>query len=452
MSTGQTLCSSPQDSSIPTKALHTVLASMFLIEEEILDIFNFPTTTKHYNSLITKEMICSCKQKMEILLMTLGNIFSDNRSGILIPNFETGDLLYLKGESKLLLNEEAMSISPATKRAVSLEIKECIFVKKSLPFTFKFVEFSPFNPNIYNKKKNNISNKNDDNFASITHLRRETHDVATFTFKAKDNITYLPGQFVTFDFWENEFIQKEKKQLYESTFNAKLMNDDLMRTWTITSVSKSNDPENKISSNTFTITVKNSGGLVSSLLHKNSDQITLSKIRVLGTGGQFHLSLPNIISKRENNSTLKILFVAGGIGITPFISMINGELYGSLDNQNFDFKLFLVFKNIIDIPFVILEEILSKIENKQKQKLEVLISLTREDKLIENKNFLNSFPEVKVFNEKFDVEKLQSKFVEDLLERQVFICGPNPFMDYFDNEFVSKGVDSSNIHKEEFTF
>lgn len=136
------------------------------------------------------------------------------------------------------------------------------------------------------------------------------------------------------------------------------------------------------------------------------------KVEVEGPYGMF-----------ANTSTNKDqVWIAGGIGITPFISM-SGNL-----SQNK--KVFLIFSAQEETDFI------------AKEKFEELASSNKNFKCI----FWNS--QKKGYLTLKDVEK----FVGDLKEKEFFICGPSKLKESIITSLVKNKIKRKDIHEEAFEF
>jgi len=125
----------------------------------------------------------------------------------------------------------------------------------------------------------------------------------------------------------------------------------------------------------------------------------------------------------NNNSTKKEIWIAGGVGITPFLSMAR-----SLGNINHNIDLYYCLKNPSEA--VLLNELNTiSITN---NKFRVLPWYS------ETQNFING--------------DIVEKGSNGLSDTDIYICGPLPFMRILQSQFVKKGVDKNNIHFEEFGF
>ncbi|CAF3495681.1 unnamed protein product [Rotaria socialis] len=148
----------------------------------------------------------------------------------------------------------------------------------------------------------------------VTGIAENIYDDEAERIMPQENASFKPGGFMVFDF--AHLIQRE----YRHMGNRKPIpiNDDYVRTWSISS-SPPFDPN----TNTFQATNKVSctlkhqrHGVISSLLHSRSvDQQPPLCTKFFGVGGEF------TCFDESNQTSQKLLFLADGIGFTPFLAM-----------------------------------------------------------------------------------------------------------------------------------
>ncbi|MCQ1059309.1 hybrid-cluster NAD(P)-dependent oxidoreductase [Photobacterium sp. ZSDE20] len=136
-------------------------------------------------------------------------------------------------------------------------------------------------------------------------------------------------------------------------------------------------------------------------------------------GGSFHLG----------HHTDKLLLLSAGSGVTPMISMLR---YLADHDQVRDVVFYHQCSSQADIPY--LEE-LNKLEKRFPQ-LKVMISLSQPDK-----NW-------KGLSKRLGAAHLEQ--IDALVERQVFVCGPNNFMDDAKTLLLNAGLDPAQYHQEAF--
>jgi predicted ferric reductase len=147
------------------------------------------------------------------------------------------------------------------------------------------------------------------------------------------------------------------------------------------------------------IIVKSSGDFTSKLNQLNPG----TKVKIEGPYGEF----------LKHTKHTKALWIAGGIGITPFLSQIK-EIKGK------DITLIYAVSDTTD--FIYLKEL-------------------RESgiKLIEYNTEIEG---------RIDIDKI-CKYC-DVLDRDIYMCGPIPMMRSLNNQLISKGVSRYDIHFEDF--
>lgn len=224
----------------------------------------------------------------------------------------------------------------------------------------------------------------------------ETWDVKTFVFAAEQPLMFFfkPGQFVTLE--------------------LEIEGEQVMRSYTISS-----SPSVPYS---FSLTIKKlPGGQVSSWMHDHMHQG--DELVVHGPVGRF-----NVIDYPSD----KYLFLSGGVGITPLMSMARW-----LFDTNNDADM--VFAHSARTPRDIiyrreLEHMDSRIENM------TLHTIVERVEIGQTWNGYRGF---------IDADKL-ALMCSDFLEREVFCCGPEPYMRAVRGILESAGFDMRHYHEESF--
>jgi len=225
---------------------------------------------------------------------------------------------------------------------------------------------------------------------------QETWDVRTFCFMAEQPVMFFfkPGQFVTLE------LEIDAQQI--------------MRSYTISS-----SPSVPYS---FSITVKRvPGGLVSNWLHDNLNEGDV--LAVHGPVGNF-----NCIDYPAE----RILMLSGGVGITPLMSMARWYFD---TNANVDISFVHSARSPRDIIFW--------------RQLEFMDSRVPEFNM-------------HVICERFETGQTWSGYrgyltdamlemiAPDFMEREIFCCGPTPYMNAVKHLLRSHGFDMSRYHEESF--
>ena len=225
---------------------------------------------------------------------------------------------------------------------------------------------------------------------------QETWDVRTFCFMADQPILFFfkPGQFVTLE--------------------LEIDGEPVMRSYTISS-----SPSVPYS---FSITIKRvPGGRVSNWLHDNLKEG--QELPVHGPVGLF-----NAIDFPAD----KVLFLSGGVGITPVMSMARWFFD---TNANVDMVFVHSARSPKDIIYHReLEQMASRIPNFS------LHIICEKHGLGEPwagyRGYLN--------------QRLMELIAPDYMERVVFCCGPTPYMTAVKRMLEAVGFDMKNYHEEAF--
>ena len=137
------------------------------------------------------------------------------------------------------------------------------------------------------------------------------------------------------------------------------------------------------------------------------------KAKVEGPFGEFF----------ENRKNKKEIWLAGGVGITPFLSMAK-----SLNNIENDIYLFYCLNDATEA--VSLGEL--KIATIKNSKFHLITWYSKEQGRISADGI--------------------SKLTNGIADKDIYLCGPPPFMKALVDQFITNGVDKNNINFEEFNF
>jgi ferredoxin-NADP reductase len=241
------------------------------------------------------------------LYQSLGNLQLDSRIGVTFPNYETGDVLYITGFAGVCVGKEAAALLPGSNLAVRMKIEEARFVAKGLPFRGVKRGASPYNPLVRRlaaEGNTRPSSSAERKTARLIQKELLTPSVARFTFSVPEGIAYEPGQWIALDFKEELDLGYEHMR----DEDPKSLNDDFVRTFTISSTPKPNDGVMK----EFAITIRKIGPVTKHLFQQN-DRAGF-EVTILGIGGEFKIA---------NNEHSVTPFIAGGVGITPLLPQLH---------------------------------------------------------------------------------------------------------------------------------
>lgn len=398
---------------------------------------------------------------------SLGNIQNDELVGLVFPDFVTGDMLYVTGKAKNLFDHEAQQLMPRMSLVTRICITGAVFIKSALNLRLlSHEQFSPYNPprrylreELAQKGHANTTETGLENAmkASLTSIKKLTTSISTFSFQLSNPIEVpLPGGFGIFNF--SEHLDTGYSHMNE--INPQTVNEDYTRTWTLSSAPSFNADKQQFNLvDTLDITVKHKvNGLISNFLHVKN---TLPHLEVLlkGTGGGF-----SCFDKRAEKALPHIpenmLWVAGGVGITPFMSMWDGITnihQASLDRDALSaVNIVLVFagrdddvalvrhflKNYDALPASISLTIVAY-QSAGSAKLEARAALTA---------LKNDYPQAPIIIEQRRLQLTDLANIDNLNQREVFLCGPDSMMTSTQEWLQTHSENRLKIHQESYAF
>lgn len=238
-------------------------------------------------------------------------------------------------------------------------------------------------------------------------VRDETHDVKTFVFAPRQPCLFRfePGQFITLE--------------------LPIGDETVHRSYTVSS--------SAARPHRLSITVKRvPGGPVSNWLHD-----TLKPgctIRAVGPLGAFTPGCSPADSTAGSKAPRKFLFLSGGSGITPLMSMTR-----TFDDLGEDHDIVFVHaaRTPADIVF--------------RRELDAMTGPGRRLRIAHVCEGVGSEAQWAGFTGRLSLPML-SLIAPDFLEREVFVCGPGPFMRAVRAFLEEGGLDMSRYHQESFNF
>ncbi|PSR97452.1 hypothetical protein BD289DRAFT_450954 [Coniella lustricola] len=324
------------------------------------------------------------------LYQSLGNLHVCPLVGICVPDFVTGDVLYLTGETKILVGNDAARVLSHTKLAVRIQVTGARFVAHGLSFRGDAdgVGYSPYNPPVRRLTAEKMTMTAEEAMkgvqeepgssavaiATLTAREVITPSISRLTFRlhraqtsntstsnSKPLKRWLPGQHVTLDFSD----ELDMGWSHMRDDDPSSLNDDFVRTFTVSSsvlpplplsaiagsledmggddtrikksaVGDGHDDGDLIEDGTEMQLTLRKHGPVTSMLWRWNLQAPL-EVPVVGFGGGEDLwidsSLPSGIDGRGTDGQKKkhMVFVAAGVGITPMLAQAPGLLSRKAD-------------------------------------------------------------------------------------------------------------------------
>lgn len=223
----------------------------------------------------------------------------------------------------------------------------------------------------------------------IINIIDETSDVKTFTLEKPNDFKFIPGQFCMVGFINVDSIDKKPFTLASAP-----------------------------NSNYLQFTIKKIGEFTSKLFElKKGDELLID--------GPFGESL------NFDESIKKIVYIAGGSGVTPFIAHIRHIVQNNLKQD-----VYLFFSNKTKKDIIYYEEL----NNTAKEHKNVHIIFTVSDENDKTINFSEERFELGRIN-----SNLISKYIPTPKEYTYYLCGPPLMVSSICKQLSSIGIDSKKI-------
>lgn len=354
------------------------------------------------------------------LFQSFGNLQQNSHAGVTVFDFETGHLVQLSGTASVQWDKKAYpDIERAAERILSFKVSHVRRSKGPVTnYRWQLLEYSPYNPVV----DSNASSATEEFPMPVTLVKitKETRDVKTFRFLAPKYVSFLPGQYATFEFEELPRVDPSLLPV--------------VRTWTLSEAANSTTKGDV----TLEISVKRKPrGLMSNWLHFHAK--VGMKANLLGIDGE-------MTPFGDKKLPRKLLLISGGIGITPNMAILRGigaRVKDSASTQP-DIAVMHQERYYDGIPFK--KELLRRAGvSRRRTRLYFLVSGETQCELpdeVENATVVSG---------RIGTCALQ-KFVPDLPSRTVYLCGPIGFMEKLKIILLDLGVSPACIITEEFNF
>ena len=246
------------------------------------------------------------------LYQTLGNLLETPKAGVCVPDFETGDMLYLTCATRILVGKEAQEVLPRSDLAVVLEVTGARFVGSTLTFRGSEGQRSPYNPPVRftaseRKRLGSSQELAVSQQAMLMSQTKLTPNISRFRFRLEggEKAVYKPGQWVTLDFSSHLNIGYSHMRDDDPTS----LNDDFIRTFTVSSAPAA------LPSGEFQITIRKVGAVTGFLFRQQGSRSGDIEVGVKGFGGEFEV--------RQEDAEEEVAFIAAGVGITPLLPSLD---------------------------------------------------------------------------------------------------------------------------------
>ncbi|KAF8965849.1 hypothetical protein BDZ97DRAFT_737287 [Flammula alnicola] len=369
-------------------------------------------------------------------MTSLGNVEATPFASLTFISFTRGDVLYLTGNARNVYGLEARAVMPLHDTLTEIFVTGYTYVQNALPARQGLhdeTQASPYSPPIKllaeEVTQAKIFSLEQQPTALLTRITVHSPTIATFEWESSIPIRVEPGQAIIMDF---STLLGSRQYQHMSPRKPSMVNDDFIRTWTISSASAPHSDSRRFS---LTVREKPGGvvtgamfGLVRKLVElkpealEDARNLSLS-VGIVGVTGDF--VLPRVVQPKKTDLAVKtnvrrLLWIAGGIGVTPFLSMLSSMSLSTASPLPYDIT-FLISTREPDITVSLITSALG--ESKSRPYLSIHIFTNIPQALS---------GESEVGFTQYD-GRIQASFFDDkkyLFEDQdteMYLCGPEPF-------------------------
>ncbi|PBK81090.1 hypothetical protein ARMGADRAFT_1091639 [Armillaria gallica] len=363
------------------------------------------------------------------IMTSLGNVEATPLASLTLVSFTTGDILYVTGRAQNHIGPDAQKIMFLQDRLTTIHVTGYIFVRDALPVRQRpgtTVQRSPYSPPVRYLVEESapVLRFDDDSPATATLKSIVLHSstIATFTWESSVELDIIPGQAIILDF--SGFIGHPGYQ-HMAPRNPKSVNDDRIRTWTVSS-------SHLAPTNTFSLTMREKpGGAATGALFSLARKITEVRPALLADMSPLSLTIPIVGVTGDftlPRTSKRLALFAGGIGVTPFLSMLGG-----LSGDGWDIILVLSTRE----PAVLLPLIVKVAER-------LMVRVFSDEAVPKAENITAHRGRV--------TSGYLVDHQEDWVGRDVFVCGPESYRESVIEGLVAAGVEKGTIQTEGFEY
>lgn len=201
------------------------------------------------NNSESATVLCWPEYSGNRLYQTLGNLAVYPKAGLCIPDFDTGDCLYLSGTTEILVGSAAEEFLPHSNLCVKFSVVSLRLVEHALPFRGVLGEKSIYHPRVRRLAKERfaaasatttgeLQQQQQQQQATLLHQTKLTPTISRFRFRLHQPntttsptaaATYQPGKYITLDFSSHLNIGYSHMR----DDDPRSLNDDFVRTFTV---------------------------------------------------------------------------------------------------------------------------------------------------------------------------------------------------------------------------
>ncbi|GHF17430.1 hypothetical protein GCM10017044_09760 [Kordiimonas sediminis] len=340
---------------------------------------------------------------------TLGNILKNPKVGLVFPDFQTGDLLYIQGEAGIIWHSDLLDAFSGAERLVSIQVKRARLLRGRMPFRWHFQEYSPalaFTGS-WQAAEAMVGDNNWEPYV-VRRIVAESATIISLYLERQDGealAPYRPGQHLPI------------------CLSDPTGPDPIRRSYSLSTA---------FSPNHYRISVKREErGRASALLH---DQVQ--------PGSVVHAKKPQGSFFLETKTGNPIILLSAGVGITPMIAMLNALLAEEMYAPTKRPVYFLhAARNSDEQAF---KKLLKDAETLWEQ-VSVFTAFSRPlDHDIQGQDYMHEGHFTAAVLESILGQVIQNSAVN------VYLCGPSSFMADMTSALTALGVSGDRILTENF--
>lgn len=337
---------------------------------------------------------------------TLGNFISNPKSGLVFPDFETGDLLHLTGDAKVILDSPEIAAFQGAERLWTFTPRRILLRPNALPMRWDFQDYSP-NVLLTGSWKE-----------AADRLAVEEEKLAWRPFKVAK---IVDESSVIKSFWLEPtdgkgIVKHQAGQHLPVHLEIPHQQEPVLRTYTLSLAP---------SDSAYRISVKKDG-LFSSYLH---EQISVGDV-IEARAPQGHFII-------DGSETRPVAMLAAGVGITPFTAMARHLVYEGVRTRTMrPTWLFQAARTLKERAF---DSEFEKLIAQSNQQLRLVRLLDQTDN---PENFQ------KGIKGRISIDLLKS--VLPFNDYDFYLCGPPPFMEALYNGLRDMNIPDKRIFFESF--
>lgn len=338
---------------------------------------------------------------------TLGNFVVNPNAGLLFIDFDNGNILSITGKAEIIWNSPDLKYFTGAERLWRFKLETGKLLKSALPLRWNFGEYSPNSllTGTWEEASGKMAeNKRRDTWVSylVDKTVEESDQITSFYLLPKSGTLphFSPGQFITL----------------QININGKIH----IRNYTVSSA-----PSDKH----LRISVKReSDGCISKHLHDN-----------LGSGGEINIKAPSGNFYIDTTQTRPAILLSAGVGITPMVSMARETLIEGIRTRHVrPLTIIGTFRKKSNRAFF---NELNEISESSSGAIRTFWTLT------------DAEPNLQRGRDYTIKGRISKEFLQKVLpldDYDVYLCGPNQFMQDTYALLRNLGIADNRIHAEAF--